>query len=109
MRIIVPGATAVTELPMLAGRSIPLWNVPARGLLGRMQGPKGDEIQADASGGSIVVLADSWDAAANDVHGASIDKTANMALVHRLHERKSVCVINIGVSFSDARARSGTN
>jgi hypothetical protein len=30
--MIVPGATAITGLPMAAGKSMPPWNVPASGL-----------------------------------------------------------------------------
>ena len=65
-RMIVPGATATTGLPMDAGRSIPLWNVPARGLFDRMRGPNGDDTQARSTGGSIGVLAGAWTSRVHD-------------------------------------------
>src|SRR4051794_34241944 len=49
--MILPGATADTGLPIGAGRSIPLWNVPASGLLGNARGPNGDDTQAGTTGG----------------------------------------------------------
>jgi hypothetical protein len=72
---------------MDAGRSIPLWNVPASGLFDMIRGPNGEDTQADCTGGSIGALTGSRVAAEYDVCEVSLSATTSPTIVQRLKGR----------------------
>lgn len=77
MRSSFPGATARTGVPSGAGKSTPLWKIPASGWFGKKRGPKGDEMQEPAGNTSAWMVAVAGVDRNRADAGSEVNTTAN--------------------------------